>query len=78
LPFLIPLRPLINSGKSLSDCDQMNAICEQLITEKETMMKQIELSNTEVSDLRNKLLQAARQKQALNKAHVKITELETR
>jgi len=41
-------------------------------------MKQIELSNSELNDLKNKLLQAARQKQALNKAHVKITELETK
>jgi hypothetical protein len=67
--------PLVTSG---SDCDQINAICEQLITEKETMAKQIELSNSELNDLKNKLLQAARQKQALNKAHIKITELETK
>ena len=46
------------------------------MNEKEAMKKQIELSNNELRDLRNKLLQAARQKQALNQAHVKITELE--
>jgi len=68
--------PFLNLRKTASDGDQANTFCEQLMIEKEALRKQLDVANNELHDLKNKLLQAARQKQALNQAHVKITELE--